>query len=416
MKRHISLFLLIIICSPFLISCWDLTEIEEIGFILAIALDPVPNEEEKISEMEREMGRKIPRKEEHGQLFNATFNVAIPSKIEAQEGGRTGRAFFNVTTTSLTNFQAVRQIAARRSRRLNFEHLKAIIINEELVKNNPMLEHLADFYIRDHEMRRRTYIFITPDDASDVIENRLPLEEMISTSIVDINENYDAMFSMLPPTTIGEVATNITGESSFLIPRIVANPTPEFDPYTGDLAVKGGAVFLGKENTMLGWLGEEDIRGYNWVMENANNAIIEVQYDEDEAEIFVFEVITMATTINYKREKGTNIFDVEVRAEGAFGESWLHDVEIADEKTLEELEARVEKEIIHQVEQIIDKMQNEFHADIFGFYKKVKQKEYSYWKTVDDQWDGKGGEFEASKVNVNAKVKIRHYMLNERVE
>ncbi|OLO39187.1 hypothetical protein BTR23_09020 [Alkalihalophilus pseudofirmus] len=409
MKKNIYLTLFIVCCTPFLMSCWDLMEIEEIGFLMAVGLDPVENEEEQIRQFERETGQDISRKPVHDQLFNVTFNVAIPSKIEAQEGGRSGQAFFTIATTGFTNFKAVRQIATRRSRRLNFEHLKAIVINEELVRGNPMLEHLADYYIRDHEMRRRTYLYITEENTDKVLNTKLPLEELIATSIVDITENHEAALPMIAPKTIGEISTDITGGHSFLIPRIVS-------PTNGELKISGAAVFLGRENTMLGWLGEEDIKGYNWIVGEANNGVIEVEYKESEAEFFVYEVITMATTIDYRRENNQNIFDVEIRAEGAFGESWLHGVEISDEETLRELEGHVQKAIQRQADRIIAKMQNEFHTDIFGFHNLVRQQQYNYWKTIDDAWDGEGGVFSDAEVNVNALVKIRHYMLNEKLE
>ncbi len=388
-------------------GCWDLTEIEETGFLLIVGLDPVENEEKVISEYEKETGRSISQKPEHNQMFSATFNVAIPGKIESQVGGMTGKPFFNITTTGLTNFKAVRQIAARRSRKLNFEHVKAIVINEDLVRGGPMLQHISDFYIRDHEMRRRANVYITNKKAKEVLDNKLPLEELIATSILDINENHNAVLSMSAPITIGEVAVHILEESSFIIPRIV--------PYDGDLKIAGAAIFLGRENTMLGWLGEVDMSGYNWVMGEAKNGIIEVNYKEGKGEFFVFEVITMATKVDYRRKNGKNIFDIKVRAEGSIGDSWLHDVEISDEKAIKELEKLVEEEIKAQANQIIDKMQNEFHADIFDFHTKVKQKQYNYWKSVEDDWDGEGGEFEKAEININTKVKIRHYMLNEKL-
>ncbi|MFV8827775.1 Ger(x)C family spore germination protein [Alkalihalobacterium sp. APHAB7] len=408
MRKPIQLTLLLLFCCPLLIGCWDLTEIEELGFVVALGLDPTESEEDKLKQIERERGQRISRKKGHPQLFDATFNVAIPSKIEAQEGGRTGRAYFNITTTDLTNFNTIRQVSARRSRRLNFEHLKVIIINEDLVRGGPMLKHLADLYIRDHEMRRRSYVYITSESTKDILNIKLPLEELIATSIGDITENHEANLSMPTPTTIGEVATHITGDTSFIIPRIT--------PVGNDLRISGAAVFLGRENTMLGWLNDEEIKGYNWVMGDAENVIIEVEYEEGEGEYFVFEVISMATTIDYRRENNKNTFDIKIKAEGTFAESWLHDVEISDEETIRELEALIEKEIIRQVNQNIEKVKKDLPADIFGFHKKVRQKDYDYWKSIKENWDGEGGVFQEAEFNVSAIVKIRHYMLNERLE
>ncbi|WP_216827558.1 Ger(x)C family spore germination protein [Alkalihalobacterium elongatum] len=406
--KKIIYFTLLILLVPFLIGCWDLNEIEEIGFVVALGFDPTENEEEKLRTYERERRHRISRNAEHPQLFDATFNVAIPSKIEAQEGGRTGRAYFNITTTDLTNFNTIREASARRSRRLNFEHLKVMIYNENLVRGTPMLKHLTDWYIRDHEMRRKSYVYITSANTKDILNIKLPLEEMIATSIEDITDNYQSLLEMPSPTTIGEIASHITGKESFIIPQIklVGN----------DLIITGAAVFLGKENTMLGWLTEEEIKGYNWIIGDAQNVIIEVEYDEGQGEFFVYEVVEMDTTIDYRRENNRNIFDVKLRAEGSLGESWLNDVEINNEETIRELEALIEKEIVRQVNISIEKVQNDYQADIFGFHKKIRQQQYPYWKTIKENWEGEGGEFQNADVNVSAVVKIRHYMLNERLE
>ncbi|MEB1808586.1 MAG: Ger(x)C family spore germination protein [Bacillaceae bacterium] len=406
--KKIIYFTFLTLLVPFLIGCWDLTEIEEIGFVVAIGFDPTENEEGKLRTFERERGHRISRKADHPQLFDATFNVSIPSKIEAQEGGRTGRAFFNITTSDLTNFNTIRQVSARRSRRLNFEHLKVLIINESLVKSGPMLKHLADLYIRDHEMRRKSYVYITSANTKDILNIKLPLEELITTSIVDITDNYQANLAMPAPTTMGDIATHITGEKSFIIPQI--------KPVGNDLRITGAAVFLGTESTMRGWLTEEEVKGYNWIIGDAENVIIEAEYEEGEGEFFVYEVITMASTIDYRRENNRNIFDVKVKAEGSFAESWLHDVEISNEETFRELEELIEKAIVRQVKNSIKKVQNDFQADIFGFHKKVRQQQYPYWKTIKENWEGEGGEFQNAEVNVSATVKIRHYMLNERLD
>lgn len=402
MKRKwlLGFVFLFLLCS--LSGCWDLTEIEDIGFITVIGLDPVSNEvfESKTGK------RKLARQHEYNQLFSASYNVAIPSKIEAQEGGREGRAFFTITTKGLTNFGTVRQIAPRRSRRLSFEHLEAIIINESLLRSNTMIEHLVDFYIRDHEMRRRKFIFVTTENTQKLINNKLPLEELISKSIVDISENHNAVLFMVTPKTLGEVSTDIVENHSFIIPRITASPS-------GDLKISGGAVFLGRKNHMVGWMGGEDTKGYNWVIGKANNSIVEVEYQGD---FFVFEVNTMDSRFNYSRKYNQNTFEVDVRVEGVLAESWLSDLEINDESTIQKLEVEVENEIERQSNQIIQKMQNEFHTDVFEFYLIVRQKQYDYWKTVKDNWDGKGGAFKEAVVNVNASVKIRHYMLNEKLE
>lgn len=164
---------------------------------------------------------------------------------------------------------------------------------------------------------------------------------------------------------------------------------------------------------MIGWLGEEDIKGYNWVMGEAKNGILETAYQN---EPFVFETHLNATKVTYEREGEQDVFNIDIRAEGDFGESWIHNIEIDNQANIEKFEVLLSEEIENQARQVIDKMQNEFYCDIFYLGNKVKQKDYKYWLEVKEKWEGKNGGFQKAKINVNAEVKIRHFMTKERLD
>jgi spore germination protein len=390
----------LIVASCFLFGCWDRTEIEEIGFLIGVAFDPVENFDEEMERMQKE------KKRDYNHLFKSTYQVAIPSALIQQEGGGSSEdPFFNITTTGMTNFKMVRQIAARRSRRLSFEHIKVMIINEELVRHEQFLEDLLDFYLRDHAMRRRTHILISKGSAEEILQDKLPLEEMPSLSIMYIRDNEDSVSEMLTLRNIGLVQGLVMGKKSFLLPRVIKGEN-------GDFKVAGAAIFLGGNNQMIGWLGDEEVSAYRLIMGEYGNSIIETKY---EGEPIVFESFGMDTIIKYERKEDRDIFNVEIRAEGSLGESWNHNIDISEEDIIGKIEQAFEQEIELVAKNIINKMQQEFSADIFEFNEKVRQKNNQYWKKNQDNWDGKDGMFSKAEVKVNAKVRIRHYMLNEKL-
>jgi spore germination protein len=389
----------LIVASCFLIGCWDRTEIEEIGFLIGVALDPVEDFQKEMGKIEKE------KKRSYHHLINSTYQVAIPSNLIQQEGGGMGDPFFNIETTGMTNFTMLRQIAAKRSRKLNLEHMKNIIINEELVRQEHLLENVLDFFLRDHEMRRRTNVFISKGKATEILQDKLPLEEMPSISIMHIGENEKHVPEMLTQQMLGTIQGFVLEETSFLLPRIVKGDGK-------DIKIAGAAVFLGKNNQLIGLLGEEDVKGYKLVMGEYGNGVIEAKYED---EPIVLESFAVETLVDYERKKGTDHFNVEIRAEGSLGESWVRNIEINDVKMFEQLGGAFEQEIKSKANDIIKKMQEEFGADVFEFNRKVKQKNNRYWKTVKDDWDGKDGVFSKAEVTVNAKVEIRHYMLNEKL-
>ncbi|MGO4887457.1 Ger(x)C family spore germination protein [Anaerobacillus sp. MEB173] len=405
------IFLFLCVSSLLMSGCWDRTEIEEIGFLTAVAIDPLTEEEEKIEneKFEKETGIKLNRKSV--KRFKSTFQVAVPGALASSDGGgASGKPFFNITSTDMTNFKMGRNVGMRRSRMLNFEHLKVIIINYKMLEQPEFMEKLLDFYIRDHEMRRQTYVLVSEMPASATLEHKLPLETMPAISIRDIRENFHRELPMPTTVTIGKIAENIVAENSFIVPRIVHNQT------THGIKIAGAAVFQGKENRMLGWLGEEDVMGYHWIMGEGLNGILQVPFEEEDDAFFVYENLMDASKVTYKRENDQLKFQVEIRAEGIFGESWFRGVEISDPKIQDQLSDAVAKRIEQQATMIIDKMQNEFHVDPFEFWREVRKKDYKYWKKIEDKWDGADGEFAKADITVNANVKIRHYMLNERLD
>ncbi|UCZ53853.1 Ger(x)C family spore germination protein [Bacillus shivajii] len=395
MKRVIILILLLCLCIQ--TGCWDQEEIDELGFVMAVAIDPEKGENND------DTGGS------HKRRFSSTFQVAVPGAMAEDEETTGEKAFFNVTTSGLANFRTVRNISKRRSRRLFFEHLKVIVISDELVTEG-ILAHLLDLYARDHEMRRNIMVLISEGPACDVLADKLPLEDNPAISMDMMRENNEhpgLAFQMLLPKDLGDVTTLMMGDHSFLLPRIIKGKG-------GDLKMGGAAVFLGGTKEMLGWLGDGDISGYNWISEDVAGGILEVPFEEEE--LFIYEADGVHSQVEFERKNDENHFTVEIRSEGMFGESWIHEQEELDEEMIKKLEEAIDEEIERQVNNIIEKMQTEYYADVFEFWREVKIQDYSYWKEVEENWDGEGGQFAKANITVNAEVEIRNYMLIESME
>jgi spore germination protein len=389
-----------------LTGCWDLREIETISFVIGTALDPV-DDQEIIETYEKETGRKIPK-----EMFQMTNQVVIPGLIEGGggEGGGTSPKegpFYNIRSVGMTNFKTNRNFTARRSRPMNYEHQKVLIINEELARKG-IIANLSDFFVRDHEMRRDILVFISQGMGYEILKNKLPLEIMPAISIEMMSDNADRGHSIPPRTFIGELINKITSHQSYIIPRIVK---------TGGDGIKlaGAAVFQGKDNKMVGWLGEYDVQGYSWVTGQLENESLEAFYGPEQKP-FVFETDFSEANVDYKHENGQDIFDINIMAEGFFVDNWISSIELDSEETYHKLEEAVAQEIKRQATRVIQKMQTQFYTDIFQLHDEVRINDYSYWQEVKDRWDGRDGVFSKADINVTAKVEIRHNMTSQELE
>lgn len=391
--------IVIIFTLCLLTSCWDLREIEEIGFVLALAIDPLNEKEQKHYETQykKETGK------DSGPFLKTTFQIVIPSAL-TDDRAFEPKPFFNISSVDRTNFKMVRNINARRSRRLNFEHLKAIIIQENLVREQDFIAKLLDFYIRDHQMRRRTYIFISDGKGEDVLAQKLPLELMPAISMKMIQDNYPAHNGMPIQSQIGDVSNRILSEESYIIPRI--------SPKKGDFIIAGAGIMSGKENKLIGWLGEHDLAGYNFLIGEAENAIVEAYYEDH---LFVYELDNMEKYVTYSRKNDIDQFHILIKTEGHFVEDQLEDVDISDEETLKKVAAALDKEILDICERLTTKLQAEFYADILNLNSILKKKDYHRWKQIKDNWDGEEGFFQKAEIQIEVQSKIRHYMTKQQL-
>ena len=377
MKRVIPLFLTLILLS----GCWDRQEIEEIGFVMGVGLDPADE-----------------------NMFESTFQIAIPGQLVRQPSTNSSNTepFLNVSTIGKTNFKNVRQIASMRSRTLNFNHLKIIVINTELLELG-LIKQLSDFFIRDHEMRRKTLILASNDPVKELLQNKLPLENYKAMSIEMIQNNYRRVSSMPKMMSVGDISRYISKDTGYIMPLISSLD----DKY---LVIEGGAVINGKDK-LVGLLKPTEIEAYNWVIGETNQSITEVNTEDDE--IFVYESQKMASYISYERKNDENIFNITIKTEGSVGESWLNQNHLSDNKVLIKIQKLIEQKIEEDATEIVKTMQDEYSTDVFGFGEIIKSKKHKYWDEIKDNWEGEDSYFSKAKVVINAEVQVRHYMTTE---
>ncbi|AXF57436.1 Ger(x)C family spore germination protein [Salicibibacter kimchii] len=384
MRTFMIRILIIGIVISSLVGCWDLREIEEMGFVMGVAMDPGEDNKQR-----------------------TTYQIAIPEalKVEA-EGSGMQQAYFNVTGSDLTDMQVSRDIATKTSRRANFEHLQVIILNQELVKEG-LTNHLLDFFLRDHEMRTRNLVFISLGEAKSVFDTDVDLENMPAMYMPILAERHRPVLQMPREITMGDLASHAIGRRSYLVPLVEEDEA-------NTIKIGGVAIFLGKTNTMIGTLEEEDIEGFNLVVGEAEQGVLEVPFED--RGVFNFEIMNLNSNISYERKQGEDYFQIHIQTEGLLAEKWIDGIEINNPKTLIHLEEAVEQEMKKKAEEVIQKMQEEYQADVFEFLQYVRVKEYNYWNEINEDWDGDGGPFSEANINVDIEAKIRNYMLNEKLE
>ncbi len=235
-------------------GCWNAREIDELAFVMGIALDDAGN------------GR-----------IKVTVQIAKPStysKSPTGGGTESEKPYWIATATGKTIFEAIRDLATFSSRRIFWSHNKIILIGEKMARRD--IAEILDFFSRNPELRLRTWIAVVPADAGKMLTKGPGMEEVLAASLEKVTaqrvwpgKGYGIMLKdfledYLSPATY-PVAAKIT---------VTAGPA-------GLTTRLAGAAIFGADK-MTGWLDEQETRGLLWLKDKMHSAVMVVPCPLDE--------------------------------------------------------------------------------------------------------------------------------------
>src|SRR5690625_2500919 len=186
MSHHKWIFL-ISITVLLLTGCWDTINIEDRGFIVGSAIDLAEDDPDD-------------------PIYSITNQFVLPqSFINPAEQASDQKAFDNITGKGRSVSRVNEEMSANSSKTPYFEHIKMLIISEELAKQDGTFIYLLDHYLRDVIIRCVTNLIVSKGHAKEVLgfqqpESDLPLINLMQ--ILDISYDISAFFQ---PLVLGEV-------------------------------------------------------------------------------------------------------------------------------------------------------------------------------------------------------------------
>ncbi|SJZ33895.1 Ger(x)C family spore germination protein [Selenihalanaerobacter shriftii] len=416
--KYILLGIIIILLTTIVTGCWDRTEIEERLFVFGVGISQPKSIEEVLNDLEEKARKKlrdegiirpndkeiqdkveeiakpsfrevITRAERRQDQLKVTIEAPIVRNLVGGEGGGNGEPTWIVSTNADTVLEACQQFASRSNRRVYLGHLKSMIIKESLAREG--VQDLLDFFERDNEVQRRVNVFVCPENVEEILALNTPVEQVTSSYISMIVENK-VKCSRVSPITLGEFMINIHTGAGSLVPRIVTGEK--------DVKVCGSAIFRGEK--MVGWLGELETQSALRVKNaTGQGEIIIPGLKEGNKAVYESNGLNIRIKPIVKKEKIT--FKVEIKLEGNIVEIQSK-VNLMNDQYIKKLEKNIEEHIKKNTMQVIDKAQQEFQTDFFGFGEQLRRHEPKVWKKVKKNWHK---EFAGVKVRVEPEVKIR---------
>jgi spore germination protein KC len=366
MIQKFSLLLLCIFC---LSGCWDKKELDEIGTVIAVALDKDPKTGD----------------------IDFTSQIIRPEALEP-EGGGAGSPVEIISTTGRTVFESIRNGLQVSDRRFFYAHTKVIVINEALAKEEIL--PVLDTFSRQQEMPRYVWLAVTKDiPAKEILGVKSKIESIQAQYLKNIIENEKFHSKASTPHLVSYYINSLEQGIEPTIGVLEIEKHKEFPAEIDDNKiidqVKFSGVAVVKEDKVVGYLNEQETQGLNWLLQEVDSRVLLLPALIEENKLITLEIVGSATKI-IPEINGENLsFVIDVQTEVALAEQQAIDDltelgEIVD--YLEKIEEKSSQLIKEEITTVVSKVQQEYKSDIFGFGQALEKKHPKKWNEIKEQW------------------------------
>ncbi len=383
MGKKIAALLLIVLLTGLLGGCWSRREITEVAVVLGTGVDLAAD------------GR-----------IRLTVQIARPGAFAGPaEGGGGGKepACWVISAEGTTVQDAERRLAMKIPRDIYWGHSIILVIGEEMARKGAGV--VTDFFQRDREPREIMWLMVAKGEAKDFLETYSALAKTSAQAagfLTRMKTGYSVYLreyaEMLASKGVQPVVTAVEVKEAGVTP----GPEQEKEsPGLKQVELCGAAVF--KEDKLIGWLDAYETRGLLWLKGEAEKGAIIVPSpgDPDKEVSIRIRRGSAKVTPEYDGEKLR--FDVTIRAEGDMVEQQSSE-DLAKPEKIKALEKGMAGEITKRAAIALEKAQNEYGADIFGFGEAFRRKYKKDWQELKDRWDE---EFARAEVAIAVEARVR---------
>ncbi|ACL74905.1 germination protein, Ger(x)C family [Ruminiclostridium cellulolyticum H10] len=370
MSKITRLFCIISCITIYMITltgCYDSREIEDLAYVVAIGIDEADN-----------------------NMFNLTFQTAVPKSITTGEGETTDIKSFK-TDNFLSGF---RKTGRYLSKKINLSHTKIIVVSEEIAKRGllPFLNGLQNYM----ELRPNVNIIVSANGAKNYIESLQPKLTASPTKFYDMMfKSYQTDFRV-PSSQLGDYLyrTDSSGSQPVTIYTEVDNsvidskkpeagkPTEQQKEEKKNMSIKGLAVF--NRDRMKGSLDSAETSLYALLTGSIDFIKLDVKDPLDER----YKILS---NIRKDRSSKTNIqvygnrpqinVDLNLRADI---EAVQSNIDYSDPAKSARVKKAYEDYLKNEMNNLLSKVSYKYKSDIFGFGQiaKMNYRSISQWDKI----------------------------------
>ncbi len=262
-----------------------------------------------------------------------------------------------------TMFEAVRNMNATSSYKLNYTQNKAVIFTQRAAELG--LDTYKDFLDRDQELLLRPYVAVYLGDPVELLNLDITQEKYIGTFIVQLIENIGAS-SRAVVLSLNEFFNQRTmGDKSSVI-TIIDIPR---DSLEAKLQVNGGAVV--KDDRMIDRLTRAEGQGYNFLVNTIEGGTLEVTNPCNTEKFVTLEIKKSRTKTEISYDKNIVHLKKKVKVNVDFGEAQKSIV--LSKENINKIQEKAESNIIEAMQEVFQKYKD-MGVDIFDITEQFNAK------------------------------------------
>ncbi|MES1042800.1 Ger(x)C family spore germination protein [Peribacillus simplex] len=351
-----------LVLSLFLLTgCWDKIELEEQAFVVVVGLD----------------------KGENGML-DVTYQIANPQVGSTDRSKAEKEKAFEIVTLSAPNLTVATQIAnVSVTRNLTLSHVKALIVGEELAKDNMFL-HISETITKERGLRENVLFLVSKEKASDFIKHNKPPFETRPHKFYDLMGQRWKETGFVPLSTYVMYLKNTQHDAgAFLAIYSTAKNREQHAKKEEDENVAGGVkIQSGSHTQSMGSVVFKNGKAIGKLTGEETRLAMMLQQDSDVQEwttsftdpiqtketIGTRIIIEKKAKINVNTKKSSPVITakVPVKVDIVSVPSLIN--YSTDQEHGEKLKSHIEKELERKTDNVVKQSQEKLKVDIFEFY------------------------------------------------
>lgn len=368
MKLKRLLFILIILSTIFLTGCWSSREVDDLAIALCMGFD----------------------KTENGYLV--TEQVLNP-RVMASKKATAESPVVIYTAEGNDLAEIIRRFTTQSSRILYNGDLRMVVFGEDVAKDG--IQNILDYFLRNYEYRTDFYFVIAKNStANEVLGILTPIETVPGFSMHISLKISEEKWAAMKSIRIIELVNSIIADGDNPVLTGIEISQDEISPESTDILKQSGEykklkyTGLGAFNKdkLVGWLDEDESKGYNYITDNVKNTIGYADYDSKVK--ITYEVLNAKSRTKVYLLENKPAIEVKIKTkcnieivEGEFDVSAEENKQVLNELLASKVKLLCEK--------ALNKAQKELKTDIFGFGEAIHRKYPKTWEKLKDDWNDK---------------------------